>query len=118
MNAIEPTRGSVSEQVARRRSAVERLVAWTGALPLALFLVLHSLSEARWARAADISSVVRQPLPSWESASLLAFVWLPLSVHVLLGIWLLSRGAQGESAREIQPAAPLGPLDRRASRGS
>jgi succinate dehydrogenase/fumarate reductase cytochrome b subunit len=99
-----------AEQVTRQRPAVERLLTWSGLIPLPVFLCLHLAREAALSAAGDVSEVVRSAPSSFERLSLLLLVWAPLLLHVGLGGWLLSSSRPRETRAGLVdvPALPLG----------
>ena len=81
MQGTEDSATSSTEEVAQRRTAVERCLAWSGLVPLPIFLCLHVVRELGLSFASDVAQVER-PAPgalSWASSALL--VWLPLLAH-------------------------------------
>lgn len=94
--------------MAHVRPAVERWLTWSGVIPLPAFLALHLSSELRWALATDVSDVVRPTPTTFAQLSSLLLVWLPLGLHVTLGVgrWLAGRPPEG-GAPDVPPAARL-----------
>lgn len=100
------TTASSTEQLAQGRPAVERWLGWSGLLPLPAFLLVHLLSELRHAFANDVRDVARAA-PGWlEAVACVAVVWLPLAVHVMLGVWLLASGRRRAPSSDDLPRLP------------
>lgn len=83
---------SKAEQLAHARPAVERWLSWSGLVPLPAFLLLHLSRELRLAFADDVSDVLRPAPSAFAMATSWLLVWLPLLVHIALGVFLLLDG--------------------------
>jgi succinate dehydrogenase / fumarate reductase cytochrome b subunit len=80
-------------------STAERAFRLSGAAPLAVFVVLHTVdvSRALSGRQAWSSALARAP---WETAAEMLLVWLPLLFHVAYGAWRhAERGQLGRADR-------------------
>ena len=93
-----------TEQLAQARPLVERWLVWSGLAPLPLFLLLHLTLELRRAFANDVSDVVRAERGLLLTLASILLVWLPLSVHLVLGARRLLSGR--ETANIAEPDVP------------
>jgi succinate dehydrogenase cytochrome b subunit len=77
-----------------------RVQIWAGVVPLAGFLIAHLLLQASalWGPLAyaRVTGFARTPL---VSGAQLLLIYVPLSVHVALGVARVSRRAEGDGAR-------------------
>jgi succinate dehydrogenase / fumarate reductase, cytochrome b subunit len=108
MQVTEDGAASKTTQLAHERPAVERWLSWSGLVPLPAFLLLHLSRELWLAFASDVSQVLR-PAPSLlGQVSSWLLVWLPLGVHVALGVYLAARGQRLSALRvDVPPLARL-----------
>jgi len=83
---------SNTPQLAHERPAVERWLSWSGLVPLPAFLLLHLCRELQLAFASDVSDVLRTAPGALTRVSSWLLVWLPLSVHGALGVYLVVSG--------------------------
>lgn len=86
---------------------VERCFSLSGLLPLPVFVLLHLSHELGLAFASDVSELIRSEPDLVSRSTSLLLVWLPLSAHVLGGVWLLL------ARRELAPS--VGEVDTSAS---
>jgi hypothetical protein len=105
MQGTESSAASNAEQVAHQRTAVERWLAWSGLVPLPIFLCLHVARELGLAFARDVAQVVRPAPGAFALVSSALLVWLPLLAHGALGAWLMARGR--ERTARVDDVAPL-----------
>jgi hypothetical protein len=89
MRVSERSAASNPEQVAHGRPAVERWFSLSGLIPLPVFLVLHLSRELGLAFASDVSDLIRPEPGIGSRLTALLLVWAPLSLHALIGAWLL-----------------------------
>lgn len=113
MQGRESNAPSNAEQVAHRRTAVERGLVWTGLVPLPIFLALHVVHELGLAFASDVAEVARRAPGVLTLISSALLVWLPLSLHAGLGAWVVASGR-----KLTAPLDDVPPLARALSRGS
>jgi succinate dehydrogenase/fumarate reductase cytochrome b subunit len=81
----------MDQGLARPRPAVERLLAFSGAVPLPVFLILHLGGQALRSAPADVSELARETATLGEMLTSLLLVWTPLVLHIALGVWSLFR---------------------------
>ncbi len=118
MQGTESSAPSKAEQVAQRRTAVERWLVWSGLVPLPVFLCLHVTRELTLAFAGDVSQVLRPTRGAFSLISSVVLVWLPLTLHGALGAWLVASGRKlrplpadvSALARALSRACALGAL--------
>ncbi len=97
-----------TEEVAHARPPVERWLRWSGVLPLPVFLALHLGHELWLSGATDVSQVLRPPFSPFGALTSALLVWLPLTVHALLGVWqLTSREAPSPPPDDVPGPALL-----------
>jgi hypothetical protein len=89
MQVTDDSSARAAEQLAQGRPAVERWLTWSGLIPLPAFLVLHLARELVLAYATDVASVARPAPGALALVTSYLLVWLPLSVHALLGVFRL-----------------------------
>lgn len=111
---IEDSAASKTEQLAHARPAVERWLSWSGLVPLPAFLLLHLGRELKLSFANDVSDVLRAAPSLIATVSAWLLVWLPLTVHALLGTGFLLSGRR--LARLAGEAADVPPQSRLVSR--
>jgi succinate dehydrogenase/fumarate reductase cytochrome b subunit len=92
MQVTEDGAASKAEQLAHARPAVERWLTWSGLVPLPAFLCIHLSRELGLAFADDVSDVLRPAPGAFAQLTSWLLVWLPLSIHALLGVYLLLAG--------------------------
>jgi len=107
MQVTDETRASTDEPVARRRSAVERWLSLTGAVPLPVFLALHLSREAALSAPQDVAEVVRPTTGTFGALTMVCLVWVPLLLHAGLGTWLLLTGRKLTAPTGLADLSPL-----------
>jgi succinate dehydrogenase/fumarate reductase cytochrome b subunit len=105
MQVTEEGAASKNTQLAHERPPVERWLSWSGLVPLPAFLLLHLCRELRLSFASDVSDVLRPAPGTFTLVSAWLLVWLPLTVHALLGAWFLLSGRRlsrlGDEAADV-----------------
>src|SRR5438128_550989 len=108
MQVTDDSSASTAEQLAQGRPAVERWLTWSGLIPLPAFLVLHLGRELALAYATDVTDVERAAPSALALTTSYLLVWLPLSLHALLGVWrLTSRDAAATSSPDVPAQARI-----------
>jgi succinate dehydrogenase/fumarate reductase cytochrome b subunit len=97
---------SKTEPVTRARAAVERWLRWSGLLPLPAFLLVHLGQELARAFPTDVRDVVRSAPGPFTLLAGVALVWLPLALHLGLGVWLLVTRRTLAEQRDDVPRLP------------
>jgi succinate dehydrogenase cytochrome b subunit len=108
MGGAESRTASSAEQLAHARPVVERCLAWSGLVPLPVFLLLHLAHELRLAFANDVSDVLRSAPGPFEKLTSLCLVWLPLALHLgIAAVLQLSRRAPRALLNDVPPVSRL-----------
>lgn len=84
-------------------------------MPLPAFLVLHLGRELSLAMATDVSEVVRSVPSTFSMLTSALLVWLPLTAHAALGVWLLTSGRSVSAEHEPDVPRPSRVVSRMCS---